>query len=188
MVAPGPTGYDSDPRAGGPALLWSGTTGSPVLFVLDPADELKPADVPPAWADLVADRQVAWCRVRADGALTEADELLADPDGLGSPIDLVTSGRAGLETLDLACRHTDTVRSVLFVDPEETEAGPGSGTAIPDNRRREQESLRTRELESAGVAVRVIARDHIGRPTPLSHPDVAAAVRRAVTELDRGGA
>ncbi|WP_199433293.1 hypothetical protein [Qaidamihabitans albus] len=190
MVAHGAPGQQADPRAEGPALVWQGETGAPVVLVLDPAGEAKHEDVPPTWAELSRNRQIGWCRVATEGALTEAEELLSDPGALGAPIDLVTSGPASLEVLDLACRHPDTVRSLLLVDPEATDVDHGRNSAPPGNRHEPEEATRRRELEAAGVTVEVVARsfrgdrDRIDPPLPLGHPEVATAVRDTVAALD----
>ncbi|MEU6646122.1 hypothetical protein ABZ863_26735 [Saccharomonospora sp. NPDC046836] len=172
----------SDPRAEGPALVWAGEPDAPVLFVLDPLSEGKHGEIPPTWAELTGDRRVAWCRLPVEGARTEVEELLSDPDVLGSPIDLLASGRITIDALDMAARHAGTIRSVLIVDPDGDDG--------------DRLHARTAELGEAGVTVTVVARsvpgdrDRIGPPLPLGHPDVVAAVHRAVTELDaaaRGG-
>lgn len=193
MVGQEPQARETDPRAVGPVFVWAGSTGAPVVLVLDPAGEAKHDDVPPTWADLAAQRQVGWCRVSTEGALTEAEELLGDPSALGSPIDIVTSGPASLVTLDLASRHRNVLRAVLFVDPDTREVDHGGEPAAADDRLDEHESARRRELEAAGVTVRVVARsfvgdrDRIDPPLPLGHPDVAEAVGRTIAELDSEG-
>lgn len=165
---------ESEPRAAGRELVWAGTPGSPVVLVLDPAGQAEHDDVPPTWQGIAARRHVGWCRVPVDGALTAAEDLLADPDGLGSPFDIVTGGAAVFEALDIASRHAGTIRSVLLVDPTSLGSGPTM--------------TRKRELERSGVVVTVVARsaggDRVGLPLPLGHPDAAAHVRRAVADLD----
>ncbi|PXY19478.1 hypothetical protein [Prauserella muralis] len=176
MSTPRPPISESEPRTVGPELVWAGRAGDPVVLVLDPAGEAKHDDVPPTWESIAERHHVGWCRVPVEGALTAAEDLLGDPDGLGTPFDLVTSGPAEFETLDIAARHATTVRSVLLVDPVSPERGPAM--------------TRKRELEDAGVVVTVAARsfdgarDRIGPPLPLGHPDAAAGVRRALDDLD----
>ncbi|MFC4002028.1 hypothetical protein ACFS2C_19235 [Prauserella oleivorans] len=166
----------AEPRREGPSLVWAGPADGPTVVVLDPAGEAKHGELPPTWADLVARRRVCWVRLPVEGALTEAEELLSDPSGLGTPLDIVVSGPLAFEGLDMATRHPDVVRSVLVVDPE-----PG-----------EHVDRRLRDLAEAGVTATVVARraaserDRIPPPLPLGHPDVTAAVAGAVADLDRG--
>ncbi|MFF5987548.1 hypothetical protein [Prauserella flavalba] len=176
----------SEPRAEGPALVWAGENGAPVVLVLDPLGEAKHEEIPPTWNEIAGDRHVCWCRLPVEGGLTEAEELLADPAALGSPVDLVVSGPNAFEGLDMAARHTGTVRSVLLVDPESHSLHDG------ENRM----STRRSELEDAGIMVAVVARtfegdrDRIGPPLPLGHPDVVKEVHSSLIALDapsRGG-
>ncbi|MBK1788417.1 hypothetical protein [Prauserella cavernicola] len=171
----------SEPRTHGPALVREGQSGAPAILVLDPLGEAKHGDLPPTWSGLVADRHVCWCRLPADGARTEAEDLLADPDAIGYTVDLVVSGPVAFEGLGMAARHPDTVRSVLLVAPESHSLHDGEDLI----------AARTTELESEGVVVTVVARsfegerDRIGPPLPLGHPDVAVAIHHALTARDR---
>ncbi|WP_216207734.1 hypothetical protein [Amycolatopsis aidingensis] len=173
------------PRAEGPAVVIEGPDGGPTILVLDPGGAAKHAELPATWREFAERRQVAWCRLPADGSLSDAEELLADVGQLGSPVDLVTSGSATATVLDLACRHAGNVRALLLVDPPTAEEA-----ASATNPQARAVAVRYQELEQAGVAVETVARspggprDRVDPPLPLGHPDVADAVDRAVSALD----
>ncbi len=85
-------------------------------------------------------------------------DLLAEFEGRGVPVHLLTGGPAAASALYLADRYRGLVRSVLLVDPEE---GPDRTTGQQAD-------------------VRVVVRESL----PLGHPDVVVAVVRALLELD----
>lgn len=145
----------------GPPIVWAGEAGAPTVLVLDPGEAAQ-ADVPPTWQDVVRRHRVGWCRTPVEGALSMAEDLLTDPDGLGTPIDLVTSGPAFDDTLGLAARHPETVRSVLVVDPPSRDG---------------HADTRSGKLAGRGVPVTLLDPSR-----PLGHPDVATAVCRTLDE------
>ncbi|GAB3499054.1 hypothetical protein [Amycolatopsis cihanbeyliensis] len=169
------------PRAEGPAVVIEGPDGGPTILVLDPGGAAKHAELPATWRELAERRQVAWCRLPADGSLTDAEELLSDAGQLGSPVDMVTSGPATGTVLDLAGRHPGNVRALLLVDPPVESSADAEARAL---------AVRFQELDRAGVAVETVARspggprDRVEPPLPLGHPDVADAVDRVVAALD----
>lgn len=184
--------YSPDPvRAEGPPAVTEGTPDGPIVLVLDPAGAAKHDALPATWRPFADHWRIVWCRMPADGGLSEADEILADPPVGGQSVHVVTSGPFGDAALGLAARHPDTVRSVLLVDPAASgyvEAGEG---ATADAYWEQDTAQRREELARSGIDVRVIAhseggsRDRIPAPLPLGHPDVTEAVRKSVAELAR---
>jgi pimeloyl-ACP methyl ester carboxylesterase len=182
--------YFPDPvRADGPPAVIEGTPGRPIVLVLDPAGAAKHEGLPATWRRFTDSWQVVWCRLPADGSLSEADEILADPPTLGRAAHVVASGPYGEAALGLAERHPDTVRSVLLVDPAASgyvEAGEGD---VADEHWERDTAPRREALNRSGVEVRVLAhseggeRDRIPAPLPLGHPDVVDAVQQSVAEL-----
>jgi hypothetical protein len=182
--------YSPDPvRADGPAVVTEGTPDGPIVLVLDPAGEAKHEGLPATWREELGRWRVIWARVPAEGALTEADQVLGDPPGEGKIVHLVASGPCTDEALRLAEAHPEAVRSVLLVDPGASgfvEAGDGPDVAEEWERATEQ---RRWALTRSGVDVQVVAhssggeRDRIPAPLPLGHPDVVAGVKKAIAEL-----
>lgn len=172
---------DEPARAEGPSVVFEGQEDAPTVLVLDPAGAAKHAAVPATWRKLAESRRLIWCRLPADGSLSEAEELLADPDGLRAPIDVVTSGPAVPTVVDLLSRHADTVRSLLLIDP---------GGGVGDASEPASVTSRREELRKAGVTIETVAespggtRDRVEPPMPLGHPDVLDAVERALGSLD----
>ncbi|WP_116051124.1 hypothetical protein [Amycolatopsis palatopharyngis] len=172
---------DEPARAEGPSIVFEGHEEGPTVLILDPAGAAKHAEVPATWRGLAEQRKLVWCRLPADGSLSEAEELLSDPDVLRAPIDVVTSGPAVPVVVDLLSRHADVVRSLLLIDPG---GGIGDGSEPPSVTRRRE------ELREAGVTVETVAqspggtRDRVEPPMPLGHPDVLDAVERALGSLD----
>ncbi|HJQ46845.1 MAG TPA: hypothetical protein VJ870_11065 [Amycolatopsis sp.] len=185
--------YSTDPvRAQGPPAVTEGTPAGPIVLVLDPAGAAKHEALPATWRDLAGRWRIIWCRLPADGGLTEADELLADPPSPRKVVHVVASGPYAEEALRLAERHTEPVRSVLLVDPAASRyVGPGHG-AEADERWEDDTEKRRWALTRSGVDVRTVAHseggdlDRIAAPLPLGHPDVVAGVEKAIAEL--GGA
>ncbi|GLY65665.1 hypothetical protein [Amycolatopsis taiwanensis] len=175
-------------RAAGPPAVTEGTPDGPIVLVLDPAGAAKHAELPATWRELAEDWQITWCRLPSPGALTEADDLLADPPRPGRSVHVVASGPFADDALSLAQRHTDTVRSVLLIDPAaDRYISPDRGDA--ETRHWEEDTAARRTaLADAGVEVKVVAystggeRDRVPAPIPLGHPDVAEAVRQAIEE------
>lgn len=177
------------PRAEGPSVVWEGKSGARAILVLDPAGAAKHDEVPASWRDIAAARQIVWCRLPADGSLSDAADLLADPSALGAAVDVVTSAPATETVLDLVSRHPETVRAVLLVDPAAHGVALEEAKAI--NEQWEQQTRATRaELGQAGVRVEVVAHstvrddDRVEPPLPLGHPDVVAGLRSALAQLD----
>ncbi|HWO63952.1 MAG TPA: hypothetical protein VNO31_28360 [Umezawaea sp.] len=145
----------------GPSAVWAGPRDAPVVVVLDPVGGGRDGDLPATWRPLTEHLQVLWCRLpAADGPWREVSDLLAEFEGRGVPVHVLTGGPAASSALYLADRYRDLVRSVLLVDPED---GPDRTTG-------------------QAADVRVIA----DRPLPLGHPDVVVEVLRVLLELDDG--
>jgi len=146
-------------RSAGPSAMWAGPADAPAVVVLDPAGVGRHGDLPATWRPLAEHLQVLWCRLpAADGPWREVSDVLAEFEGRGVPVHVLTSGPAAASALYLADRYRGLVRSVLLVDPED---GPDRTTG-----------------QSADV--RVIVR----RPLPLGHPEVVVEVVRVLLELD----
>ncbi|GHF38861.1 hypothetical protein FHX82_006602 [Amycolatopsis bartoniae] len=181
--------YSPDPvRADGPAVVTEGTLDGPIVLVLDPAGEAKHDGLPATWRDQLDNWRVIWCRVPAEGGLTEAGEILTDPPGSGK-VHVVTSGPCADEALRLAEAHPDSVRSVLLVDPGASGyVESGHGDAADEHWSQETEQRRW-ALTRSGVDVRIVAhstggpRDRIPAPLPLGHPDVVAGIQQSIAEL-----
>ncbi|PRX45955.1 hypothetical protein B0I33_108102 [Prauserella shujinwangii] len=143
----------------GTSVVQEGDFEAPAVLVLDPAEEWH-QELPEAWRRLTSERQVVWCRLATPDAFPEAERMLADPDALGRPIDVVTRGPVRPDVRDLLSRRPGPVRSLLLVDPDEEEGEGAIG----------------------GVPVRVAARGQ--RSRSLAERDVADAVRTAIAEID----
>jgi hypothetical protein len=184
------TAADEDQaRQSGPEVVWQGKRGSPTVLVLDPAGIARHDDLPPAWQAVAESRQIVWCRLPAEGSLSQAEDLLADPDALGPRVDVLAGGPAADSALDVVARHPAAVRSLLLVDPAGAGIDPGAAEAA-DARWEARTESRRQELTDAGVHVEVVAhsrlsaRDRVQTPIPLGHPDVVTEVRRALGQLD----
>ncbi|KAA9150266.1 hypothetical protein FPZ12_041570 [Amycolatopsis acidicola] len=181
--------HSADPvRARGPSAVTEGTPDGPIVLVLDPAGAAPREGLPATWRDLGESLRIVWCRLPADGGLSEADDLLADKPG--KVAHLVASGPYAETALRLAEQYPESVRSVLLVDP-------GTHGFVPAGEGPEADAdwelaTRTRRwaLTRSGVEVHTVAhseggeRDRVPAPLPLGHPDVAEAVRKFVAELD----
>ncbi|QWF77800.1 hypothetical protein [Amycolatopsis sp. CA-230715] len=173
-----------------PNVVWHGDGGCPTVLVLDPAGAANHGELPATWRDLAERRQVVWCRLSEDGALSEAFELLADPDVLTRPVDVVTSGPVAGTVLELVSRRPAAVRSLLLVDPAAEDTGARDDAAPADERWAESVRSVRQAAEADGVTVAVIAHstpseeDRVPPPLPLGHPDVVAAVARTTADLD----
>ncbi|WP_410579274.1 hypothetical protein [Amycolatopsis sp. lyj-108] len=163
---------ETDPvRAEGPSVVTDGDEGAKLL-VLDPAGEGKHGELPATWRPLAARRQVIWCRLPVDGALSQAEDVLADAAPDGPSIDLVAAGEAAGDALRLAERHPGAASHVLLVDP------------VPD----EASELADR-VRSAGTAVDVLPHstgepyNRVPPPLTLGHPDVVAGITKILGDV-----
>jgi hypothetical protein len=187
----------SDPlHAAGPRVVTAGEPGDPTLVVLDPAGAASHDALPASWRPLAEHRRILWCRLPVDGALSEADEVLADTAGL--EIDVVASGPYAEEALRLAARHPGAARHVLLVDPAADPARPAGDAGRSGDAGRTEDAERADDgwladheepiasLREAGTEVEVIAHssggpdDRVPGPLPLGHPDVVAGLTRAL--------
>ncbi|RSM57910.1 hypothetical protein DMH03_26585 [Amycolatopsis sp. WAC 01376] len=163
---------ETDPvRAEGPSVVTDGDDGAKLL-VLDPAGEGKNGELPATWRPLAAQRQVIWCRLPVDGALTQAEDVLGDAEPGGPPIDVVASGEAAGDALRLAERHPGAASHVLLIDP------------VPD-----ESSELAERVRSAGTAVAVLPHstgepyNRVPPPLPLGHPDVVAGISKILEDV-----
>lgn len=184
----GPACSPDPARAAGPPAVTEGALDSPIVLVLDPAGAAKHEGLPATWRELARRWRITWCRLPAEGALTQADGILAHPPRLGRVVHVVASGPFADGALRLAERHTATVRSVLLVDPAaDRYISPDRGV-VEDQAWEEDTVGRRRALARAGVIVEVVAdstggeRDRVAAPIPLGHPDVVEAIRAAIEE------
>jgi hypothetical protein len=174
-------------RAEGPAAVTEGTPDGPTVLVLDPTGLAKHEGLPATWRDKTDAWQVVWCRLPADGALTQADDILADPPG--ETVHVVASGPFADGALRLAEQHAGSVRSVLLIDPAADEYVPPGDGEIADRHWEDDHRERIDGLAKDGVEVRVVAHstggatDRIPAPLPLGHPDVVAGVASAIDSL-----
>lgn len=164
---------ESDPvRAEGPSVVTEGSDEAAKLLVLDPAGEGKHGELPATWRPLAARRQVIWCRLPVDGALSQAEDVLGDAEPGGPPIDVVAAGDSAAEALRLAERHPGAASHVLLVDP------------VPD-----ESSELAERVRSGGTAVDVLPHstgepyNRIPPPLPLGHPDVVAGVTKILEDV-----
>ncbi|WP_037306280.1 hypothetical protein [Amycolatopsis orientalis] len=166
------SGESDSVRAEGPSVVTDGGNEAAKLVVLDPAGEGKHGELPATWRPLTAQRQVIWCRLPVDGALTQAEDVVGDAEPGGPPIDLVASGEAAADALRLAERHPGAVGHVLLVDP------------VPDENSEQAERVR-----SAGTEVEVLPHstgepfNRIPPPLPLGHPDVVAGITKILEDV-----
>lgn len=175
-------------RASGPPAVTEGTPDGPIVLVLDPAGAAKHEELPATWREFADRWRIIWCRLPADGALTQARDVLDDPPRPGRVVNVVASGPFTDGALWLAERHSDTVRSVLLVDPAADRfISPERGDS-ETLRWEEQSAGHRKTLAEAGIAVEVVAhgtggdQDRVPAPIPLGHPDVVAAVRKKMEE------
>ncbi|MCR6490245.1 hypothetical protein M8542_46305 [Amycolatopsis sp. OK19-0408] len=151
-------------RSAGPPVVTAGDPSGAKVIVLDPAGAGNHGELPATWRPLARRRGIFWCRVPADGALTEADDLLGDRGRADPEIAVVAGGPLAAEALQLVGRHPGAAAHLLLVTPS------GAGTDP------------SAELRAAGTDVRVVAPD-AEEPLPLGHPDVVAAVRAALGDV-----
>ncbi|MFI9456159.1 hypothetical protein [Amycolatopsis sp. NPDC052450] len=163
---------ETDPvRAEGPSVVTDGDDGAKLL-VLDPAGEGKHGELPATWRPLAAQRQVIWCRLPVDGALTQAEDVLGDAEPGGPPIDVIASGESAEDALRLAERHPGAASHVLLIDP------------VPD-----ESSELAERVRSAGTAVAVLPHstgepyNRVPPPLPLGHPDVVAGISKILEDV-----
>ncbi|NIH79900.1 alpha/beta fold hydrolase [Amycolatopsis viridis] len=180
--------YSPDPvRAEGPAAVTEGTPDGPTVLVLDPTGLAKHEGLPATWRDKTDEWQVVWCRLPAEGGLTQADDILSDPPG--ESVHVVASGPFADGALRLAEQHRDRVRSLLLVDPAADQFVPPGDGETADRSWETDNRERISGLAEAGVPVRVVAHstggadDRVPAPLPLGHPDVVAGVAQALAEL-----
>ncbi|MEU3623170.1 hypothetical protein BS329_31790 [Amycolatopsis coloradensis] len=164
---------EPDPvRAQGPSVVADGGAEGAKLVVLDPAGEGKHGELPATWRPLTAKRQVIWCRLPVDGALTQAEDVLGDAEPGGPPIDVVAAGESAGDALRLAERHPGAVAHVLLIDP------------VPD-----ESSELAERVRSAGTAVEALPHstgepfNRIPPPLPLGHPDVVAGITKILEDV-----
>jgi hypothetical protein len=164
---------ETDPvRAEGPPTVVDGDIEGPKIVVLDPAGEGKHDELPATWRPFTARRQVIWCRLPVEGALSHAEEVLGDADPEGPTIDVVASGPAAEEALRLVERHPAVVGHVLLVDPDTDET-----SALADR------------VRSAGTAVELLPHstgapfNRVPPPLTLGHPDVVAAITKVLGDV-----
>jgi hypothetical protein len=180
----------SDPiRSAGPYVVTSGDPAGPKILVLDPAGAAKHDELPATWRPLAAHRQVIWCRLPVGGALTEADELLADTGPEDPGIDVVASGPFAVEALQLAERHPGAARRLLLVDPASNAFLAADQAANADEDWLAEHESVVSAVRDAGTQVRVIAHstggpdDQVPPPLPLGHPDVVGAIARVLADV-----
>lgn len=157
-------------------IVCEGDRDSPTVLVLDPAPRIEHGELPPGWSELTGRRQVVWCRLAAAEALPEVERLLADPDALGRPIDIVARSELDERVRAVLSRNAGPVRALLLVDPAPDEWHGGSGGGSGGG-----------AVELGGVTVRTV-----GRATraarPLEGDDVRHDVESAVAALDADSA
>lgn len=141
------------------AVVCEGERDNPTVLVLDPVDPGDNGELPACWRSLARYRHIVWCRLAVTGALPEVERLLGDPDMLGRPVDVVTSGTVSAAVRGLLARHAGTVRAVLLVDPSGQHGRRVSG--VP--------------LRTVGAAAPA---------RPLTGPAVRADVETAIDALD----
>ncbi|EHR51435.1 hypothetical protein SacmaDRAFT_3210 [Saccharomonospora marina XMU15] len=151
------------------SVVCEGDRDSPTVLVLDPAPQTDHGELPRAWRELSERRRIVWCRLAAAEALAEADRLLADPDALGRPIDVVTGPGADERVQALLNRHAGPVRALLLVDPARQDWVGEAALGIT-----------VRTVGSAGKAGRTAR--------PLHRADVRTDVESAIAELDADSA
>ncbi|GAB2748736.1 hypothetical protein [Amycolatopsis magusensis] len=147
------------PEAEGPPIVTGGDPQQSTILVFDPDGLAKHGELPATWRPLTERYRIIWCRVPADGALTEASELLSDDGGTTAPVYVLASGRATYPVQRLLAEHPDRAEALLLVDPPDDAADQGRVIA-----------------RSEGGP-----RDRIPPPLPLGHPDVVAALERAIS-------
>ncbi|MFK0250769.1 hypothetical protein ACIQUM_39255 [Amycolatopsis azurea] len=164
---------EPDPvRAEGPPVVNDGEDEQAKLLVLDPAGEGKNGELPATWRPLAARRQIIWCRLPVDGALSQAEDLLEDAEPGDPSIDVVAAGESAGDALRLAERHPGAAAHVLLIDP------------VPD-----ESSELAERVRSAGTAVEVLPHsegepyNRIPPPLPLGHPDVVAGLTKILGDV-----
>lgn len=148
-------------------IVCEGDRDSPTVLVLDPAPRIDHGELPGGWNELTEHRRVVWCRLAATEALPKVERLLADPDALGRPIDVVTHADPGERVRALLNRNAGPVRALLLVDPAPNGRAGGGIDSI------------------GGLTVRTVGRAR-RVPRPLRRHDVCAQVRAAIEALDAG--
>ncbi|TCO45367.1 hypothetical protein EV192_121131 [Actinocrispum wychmicini] len=148
-------------------MVRKGPSHGPAVVVLDPQGDAKHDELPATWRGLTDDVGVVWWRLPAATRMGQLGDNLPTELAIGrDPIHLVGGGDAALLTLSLAARRPDVVRSVVLVDP------PWKPDDVPPQD----------DIAPAGTVQYVMTSKsgHIGGRLPMGHPDVVAAVVRAV--------
>jgi hypothetical protein len=157
-------------RADGPAMVVKGPEHGPLVVVLDPSGDAKHDELPATWRPLTEDIGVVWWRLpSARRAGTTGDRLLDDLPGGHDRVHLVGVHDHALVALSLAVGHRDLVRSVVLVDPPWPEHDLSVVGGI---------------VNGSGLAVWQVRTDAAGDRLPVGHPDVVAAVVRALVSVD----
>ncbi|AXB43766.1 hypothetical protein A4R43_15555 [Amycolatopsis albispora] len=99
--------------------------------MFDPNGLAKHGELPATWRPLTERRRVVWCRVPADGALTEAAELLAD-GGLTPPVHVVCGAQAVHPVLRVLDDQPDAAASLLLVNPPPEARNTGEVITLED--------------------------------------------------------
>lgn len=103
---------DSEPRSGGPSVVWAGPPDAPAVIVLDPAGVGRHGDLPGTWRPLTEYLQVMWCRLpAADEPWHEVDEVLSEFADRAVPVHLVAGAAAGSGVGELIRRHEGLISS-----------------------------------------------------------------------------
>ena len=157
-------------RADGPAMVVKGPDHGPVVVVLDPSGDAKHDELPATWRPLTEDIGVVWWRLpSARRAGPTGDRLVDDLPGDHDRVYLVGVHDAALLTLSLAFGHRDLVRLVVLVDPPWPEHDLSAVGRI---------------VNDPELVVRQVRTDGAGDRLPVGHPDVVAAVVRALVSAD----
>lgn len=151
-------------------MVRKGPVHGPVVVVLDPEGNAKHDELPATWRALTEDVRVVWWRLPAALRAGLTDATLPPELADGRPVHLVASGSAALLAISLATEQPDRVRSIVLAGPP---LGNGGASLAGDT------------IGSACVYHVVTAESDVEADRlPLGHPDVVAAVVRALLAAD----
>ncbi|HYS39841.1 MAG TPA: hypothetical protein VEO01_29855 [Pseudonocardiaceae bacterium] len=151
-------------------MVVKGPEHGPLVVMLDPAGDAKHDELPATWRPLTEDIGVVWWRLpSARRTGPTGDQLVDNLPGGHDRVHLVAVHDTALLALSLAVSHRDLVRSVVLVDPPWPEHDLDAVDRI---------------VHDPGLVVRQVWTDTAEGRLPIGHPDVVAAVVRALVSAD----
>lgn len=151
-------------------MVVKGPDHGPAIVVLDSSGDAKHDELPATWRPLTEDIAVVWWRLPAARRAGPDDARLLDElPGDHDRVHLVGVQDTASLTLSLAAAHRDLVRLVVLVDPPWQEDDASATDRVENDPELVVRQVRTGDGEDR---------------LPVGHPDVVAAVVRALVSAD----